>query len=238
MKASRLRPAGVALAAVALSAVLTGCGGSAAGAAAKPGAGGTATASPDAVATATAPSSGATAKKPGTAPGAAATAAATPAGATPAGKTGAGPAGKTGAGPAGKADPGPAASGAPAADCAGKAPNPDDVDPDEFAVYRVEELDGATGKVNLVIQHGAWGCPGKDTDGAPFVVTGEESRWALDQAAYVTATNPVTDSSENRRIGVQELIDWIEAHPDSGLVFRYETGDDGAIHRLDEVFTP
>ncbi|MFJ3335552.1 hypothetical protein [Streptomyces sp. NPDC086766] len=238
MKASRLRPAGVALAAVALSAVLTGCGGSAgaAGAAAKPGAGGTATASPDAAATAattTVPSSGAAAKKPGAVAGAGATA-----GATPAGKTGTTPAGKTGAGPAGKAGPGPAASGAPAADCAGKAPDPDHVDPDEFAVYRVEELDGATGKVNLVIQHGAWGCPGKDTDGAPFVVTGEESRWALDQAAYVTATNPVTDSSENRRIGVQELIDWIEAHPDSGLVFRYETGDDGAIHRLDEVFTP
>ncbi|HET6359917.1 hypothetical protein, partial [Streptomyces sp.] len=143
------------------------------------------------------------------------------------------PAGKPGAKHTGSAAP-----SAPAADCAGEPPSPDHVDPDEIAVYRVEELDGSTGKVNLVIEHGAWGCPGKDTDGAPFVVTGEHSRWALDQAAYVTATNPITDSSENQRIGVQELIDWINAHPDSGLVFRYETGADGAIHRLEQVFTP
>ncbi|WP_327316268.1 hypothetical protein [Streptomyces sp. NBC_01235] len=140
--------------------------------------------------------------------------------------------------PAGSVASAAPVTASPAGGCSDKPPTPDEVDPDEFAVYRVEELDGSTGKVNLVIQHGAWGCPGKDTDGAPFVVTGEDSRWALDQAAYVTATNPVTSTTENQRIGVQELIDWIDAHPDSGLVFRYETGDDGAIHRLEQVFTP
>ncbi|MEU7030477.1 hypothetical protein AB6O49_18835 [Streptomyces sp. SBR177] len=118
------------------------------------------------------------------------------------------------------------------------APNPEAYDPDEFALYRIEELPGSTGKVNLVLQHGAWGCGEPDTDGAPFVVSGEDSRWALDQAAYVTATNPIVESTENQRIGVQELIDWVKAHPDSGLVFRYETGEDGAIHRLDQVFMP
>ena len=198
MNANRLRPVVLALAAVALTAVLTGCreDGSAAGADAAPSVGAKAPSSP-----------------------------------------GAGGSGT----PAGKPDAkhtGSAATSAPAADCASEPPSPDRVDPDEIAVYRVEELDGSTGKVNLVIEHGAWGCPGKDTDGAPFVVTGEHSRWALDQAAYVTATNPITDSSENQRIGVQELIDWIKAHPDSGLVFRYETGEDGAIHRLEQVFTP
>ncbi|MGC0330918.1 hypothetical protein RKD23_003908 [Streptomyces sp. SAI-170] len=141
----------------------------------------------------------------------------------------------------------PDASGAPAgtpagtatpADCVTKAPYPEDYDPDEFALYGYEELDGITDKVNLIIQHGAWGCPEPDTDGAPFVVSGEESRWALDQGAYVTATNPIVESTENQRIGVQELLDWLDAHPDSGLVFKYELGDDGAIHRLDEVFTP
>ncbi|POX50165.1 hypothetical protein C3489_23270, partial [Streptomyces sp. Ru71] len=115
---------------------------------------------------------------------------------------------------------------------------PDHVDPDEIAVYRVEELPASTGKVNLVIQHGAWGCPGKDSDGTSFVVTGEDSRWALDQAAYVTATNPIVAGSTNQRIGVQELVDWIQAHPDSGLVFKYATGDDGAIHSLEQVYTP
>jgi hypothetical protein len=201
MNANRFRPAVVALAAIALAAVLTGCreDGSAAGADA-PSAGTTATPSPS-----------------------------TASGSTPAGK----PDAKPGSTPAGSA-----ATSAPTAECASEPPNPDHVDPDEIAVYRVEELDGSTGKVNLVMQHGAWGCPEKDTDGAPFVVTGEESRWALDQAAYVTATTPIVHSTENQRIGVQELIDWINAHPDSGLVFRYETGDDGAIHRLEQVFTP
>ncbi|MFJ9816053.1 hypothetical protein ACIRU3_12395 [Streptomyces sp. NPDC101151] len=219
MHAHRLRPVVVALAAVALAAVLTGCQGddSAAGSAGSSGAGATAGSAPG-----TADGKG-TGKGEGTGT-AGAGATATP---TPAAKV-TGPAKPTA----------PAKPAAPAADCVDEAPDPDHVDPDEIAVYRVEELDGSTGKVNLVIQHGAWGCAGKDGDGAPFVVTGEDSRWALDQAAYVTATNPVTGSSENQRIGVQELIDWIKAHPDSGLVFKYETGDDGSIDRLEQVYTP
>ncbi|MEU8616301.1 hypothetical protein [Streptomyces sp. NPDC048623] len=125
-----------------------------------------------------------------------------------------------------------------ASGCVTSAPTPEQYDPDEFALYRTEELPASTGKVNLILQHGAWGCGTPDSDGAPFVVSGEDSRWALDQAAYVTATNPIVTSTENQRIGVQELIDWVNAHPDSGLVFRYEVGDDGAIHRLDQVFMP
>ncbi|MEU1404174.1 hypothetical protein ABZ471_17690 [Streptomyces sp. NPDC005728] len=217
MQANRLRPVVVSLAAVALAAVLTGCQGddSAAGAEGAPSAGATAASAPGTAGG----KDGGKGKSKGTDGGkgtGAATAAATP---------------------ASKAT-GPAETTAPAADCVSEAPDPDHVDPDEFALYRVEELDGSTGKVNLVIQHGAWGCPGKDSDGKPFVVTGEDSRWALDQAAYVTATNPVTDSSTNQRIGVQELIDWTKAHPDSGLVFKYETGADGSIDRLEQVYTP
>ncbi|WP_328405198.1 hypothetical protein OHS70_37755 [Streptomyces sp. NBC_00390] len=210
MHADRFRPAVIALAAVALAAVLTGCqeDGSAAGA---------------------------------ETPSVGTTAVATPGGSTPAGKPGTKPtgtpAGKPGTKPTGT-PAGSAAPSEPATKCASEPPAPDDYDPDEIALYRIEELDGSTGKVNLVLQHGAWGCPEKDTDGAPFVVSGEESRWALDQAAYVTATTPIVHSTENQRIGVQELIDWIDAHPDSGLVFKYETGDDGAIHRLEQVFTP
>ncbi|MFF4588545.1 hypothetical protein [Streptomyces sp. NPDC001388] len=217
MKANRLRPVVVALAAVTLTAVLTGCekGGSATGSAS----GSTATSAAGAGA-----GTGASAKP------AASTAAATPAGATPSAVPSAASK-KPSAAP-------PATSAATAAGCSDEPPTPDEVDPDELALFRIEEIDGVTDKVNLVIQHGVWGCPGKDTDGAPFVVTGEDSRWAMDQAAYVTAVTPITDSTENRRIGVQELIDWVDAHPDSGLVFRYETGDDGAIHRLEQVFTP
>ncbi|MEU6671265.1 hypothetical protein [Streptomyces sp. NPDC046727] len=216
MNTHRLRPAVIALAATALAAVLTGCqkDGSAAGAGSTPSAAATAS---------SAATSGG--KSGGTKATSAATATAT---ASPAG------AGAGAATPASK----PASTAPAAADCVDKAPDPDHVDPDEIAVYRVEELPASTGKVNLVIQHGAWGCPDKDTDGKPFVVTGEESRWALDQAAYVTATNPITAGSTNQHIGVQELIDWIDAHPDAGLVFKYETGDDGAIHSLQQVYTP
>ncbi|MFF7970418.1 hypothetical protein [Streptomyces sp. NPDC007905] len=220
MNAHRLRPVVVALVSVALTAVLTGCQGSdsAAGAGAARSADATAGSAPG--------TAGGKDKSGGKGGGSGKGGASASGGATAT------------ASPASKAT-GPAGTTAtPAAGCVSEAPDPDHVDPDEFAVYRVEELDGSTGKVNLVIRHGAWGCPGKDSDGAPFVVTGEDSRWALDQAAYVTATNPVTDSSESRRIGVEELIDWIEAHPDSGLVFRYETGDDGSIDRLEQVYTP
>lgn len=216
MKVNRLRPVvGAFMAVAALTAVLTGCekGGDAASA------GGAAKSS--------SPAAGATAEPAGS------VATGASAGASAGGSAG-GSKGK----PSAVATATPPAAAGSASACADKPPTPDDYDPDEFALFRVEELPADTGKVNLVIQHGAWGCPDKDTDGAPFVVSGEDSRWALDQAAYVTAVTPITDSTENRRIGVQELIDWVDAHPDSGLVFRYETGDDGAIHRLEQVFTP
>ncbi|MFI1763568.1 hypothetical protein ACH41H_16185 [Streptomyces sp. NPDC020800] len=234
MHAHRLRPAVIALAAAALAAALTGCqgDGSAAGADGSPSA--IATTASKAPGTSDGGKGGDTGSTAGTGGtggtgGSGATAPASPGAAGGAGTPAAKPASK----PAGSTK-----TTAPATDCATKAPDPDHVDPDEIAVYRVEELPASTGKVNLVIQHGAWGCPGKDADGKPFVVTGEDARWALDQAAYVTATNPVVASSKNQRIGVQELIDWINAHPDSGLVFKYATGDDGAIHSLEQVYTP
>ena len=224
MNITRFRSAGVAFAAVALAASLTACQKDD-GAAARPGTGATAPApAQDPGTEASAGASGGASAKPAAKP------AATPSKETV--KPAAKPATKPTAKPAAK--PG----GVPGADCVTAAPTPDEYDPDEFALYRIEELPGSTGKVNLVLQHGAWGCGGKDTDGGPFVVSGEDSRWALDQAAYVTATDPIVASTENTRIGVQELIDWVNAHPDSGLVFTYTTGDDGAIHRLEQVFTP
>ncbi|MFJ7960076.1 hypothetical protein ACIQ62_27685 [Streptomyces sp. NPDC096319] len=214
MNADRLRPAVLVLAALALSAVLTGCQDGDAAAGAAPSTPAAPTEAPAGTPSAVTPTAAPAVKEP------AVKKPAPPAGTTSVPVT-----------PAPKPKPKPA-------DCVSTPPSPDDVDPDEFALYRIEELDGSTGKVNLVVQHGAWGCASADSDGAPFVGTGEESRWALDQAAYVTATNPIVSSSANQRIGVQELIDWVHAHPDAGLVFRYETGDDGAIHRLEQVFAP
>ncbi|MFB7863738.1 hypothetical protein [Streptomyces sp. NPDC056069] len=216
MRVRRGRPVVVAAAAVVLAVVVTGCqkGGATDGAAAGPSAVETATAAPAGDATGSAePSQEPTPVKPVVKPRPKAP--------------------SQYAKPPKKPAPGKTATG-----CVTEPPAPEAYDPDEFALYRIEELPADTGKVNLVVQHGAWGCGEPDTDGAPFVVSGEESRWALDQAAYVTATDPVVASTENQRIGVQELIDWVHAHPDSGLVFRYQVGDDGAIHRLDQVFTP
>ncbi|MEU7424131.1 hypothetical protein [Streptomyces sp. NPDC040750] len=229
MNADRLRPAVIACAAVALAAALTACQGN------------DSTTGADATPSASA--------KPGSTPGTSgggkggSTATAGPgkaipgAGSSGAGSSGVGGTGTPGAKPASKTT-GPAGTTAPVTGCATKAPDPDHADPDEIVVNRAEELPAGTGKVNLVIQHGAWGCPDKETDGRPFLTDGEDSRWALDQAAYVTATNPITSSSKNQRIGVQELIDWLDAHPDAGLVFKYETGDDGAIHSLQQVYAP
>ncbi|WP_254076307.1 hypothetical protein [Streptomyces sp. P3] len=109
------------------------------------------------------------------------------------------------------------------------------ISPDEIAVYRYTPEGGS---LSLIVRHGNWGCGTPDSDGAPFETVGKETYIPMDQAADITVTNPIVESTENQPIGVQEFLDWLEAHPDSGLVFTYHLGDDGAIDRLDEVFTP
>ncbi|MEU6069659.1 MULTISPECIES: hypothetical protein [Streptomyces] len=168
-----------------------------------------------------------------------ATAASAKPAAKPAAKSSAGTGGgstATGATPAASAS---SATGTPAA--AGSGGKDDGCDhkmpisPDEIAVYRYTPEGGS---LSLIVKHGNWGCPTADSDGAPFVTVGKETYLPMDQAAYVTATNPIVESSENQRIGVQELLDWLEAHPNSGLVFKYHLGGNGAIDSLEEVFTP
>ncbi|KRD19961.1 MULTISPECIES: hypothetical protein [unclassified Streptomyces] len=116
-------------------------------------------------------------------------------------------------------------------DCDHKMP----ISPDEVAVYRYTPEGGS---LSLIVRHGNWGCGTPDSDGAPFETVGKETYIPMDQAADITVTNPIVESTENQPIGVQEFLDWLEAHPDSGLVFTYHLGADGAIDRLDEVFTP
>ncbi|MFD9318914.1 hypothetical protein ACFWDQ_14650 [Streptomyces sp. NPDC060053] len=121
--------------------------------------------------------------------------------------------------------------GADGDDCDHKMP----ISPDEVAVYRYTPEGGS---LSLIVKHGNWGCGSPDSDGAPFETVGKETYIPMDQAAYVTVTNPIVESTENQPLGVQEFLDWLEAHPNSGLVFTYHLGGDGAIDRLDEVFTP
>lgn len=135
---------------------------------------------------------------------------------------------------AAKADGGGDGSGGSdggADDCDHKMP----ISPDEIAVYRYTPEGGS---LSLIVKHGNWGCGTPDSDGAPFETVGKETFIPMDQAADITVTTPIVESTENQPIGVQEFLDWLEAHPNSGLVFTYHLGSDGAIDRLDEVFTP
>ncbi|MEU0335409.1 hypothetical protein [Streptomyces sp. NPDC006193] len=125
----------------------------------------------------------------------------------------------------------PAASKPAGGGCDHKMP----ISPDEVAVYRYTPEGGS---LSLIVRHGNWGCAPADSDGAPFETVGKETFIPMDQAAYITVTTPIVESTENQHIGVQEFLDWLEAHPNSGLVFTYHLGADGAIDRLDEVFTP
>ncbi|MGW1675326.1 hypothetical protein [Streptomyces sp. NPDC002324] len=122
-------------------------------------------------------------------------------------------------------------TGGAADDCDHKMP----ISPDEIAVYRYTPEGGF---LSLIVKHGNWGCGTPDSDGAPFETVGKETFIPMDQAADITVTNPIVESTENQPIGVQEFLDWLEAHPNSGLVFTYHLGGDGSIDRLDEVFTP
>jgi hypothetical protein len=199
---------------------LAGCTGSGSGS----GASGAATPAP--AATGTAPGKGA-------ATGGAATTGAT---GGPGGATAAKPAAKTSAattpaGPAGTAASGTGSGSGSGTGCDHKMP----ISPDEFAVYRYTPEGGS---LHLIVRLGNWGCAPADSDGAPFVTVGKEIPMPLDQAAYITVTDPIVESTENQPIGVQEFLDWLEANPDSGLVFTYHVGGDGAIDRLEEVFTP
>ncbi|MDQ0585597.1 hypothetical protein [Streptomyces rishiriensis] len=140
--------------------------------------------------------------------------------------------------PVASKSPAPAATGSVSAggegdgdDCDHKMP----ISPDEVAVYRYTPEGGS---LSLIVKYGNWGCGSPDSDGAPFETVGKETYLPMDQAADVTVTNPIVESTENQPIGVQEFLDWLEAHPNSGLVFTYHLGADGAIDRLDEVFTP
>lgn len=223
---SRRRPGtvrAIVLAACASAALgLTGCSGGGTGDAAaggKPGAAAAsssgATTSADAEPTAAAPSPTASASTGGgTSPKA------VPVASKPASAASAAPAAKTSAG-----------TGSGGDDCDHRMP----ISPDEIAVYRYTPEGGS---LSLIVKYGNWGCGTPDSDGAPFETVGKETYIPMDQAAHVTVTNPIVESTENQPIGVQEFLDWLEAHPNSGLVFTYHLGDDGAIDSLDEVFTP
>ena len=213
-----LRTTVMSVSAAVLAVVLTACNGD-----------GTPTADPAEGKTATAQSGGS-----GGGTGSS-TATAKPAGKSTTG-TGSGRSSSSAASPPASLTPAPAKPAAPGGasgddGCDHKMP----ISPDEVAVYRYTPEGGS---LSLIVKYGNWGCASADSDGEPFETVGKETYMPMDQAAYVTVTNPIVESTENQHIGVQEFLDWLEANPNSGLVFKYHLGADGAIDRLDEEFTP
>ncbi|MEU9799878.1 hypothetical protein [Streptomyces sp. NPDC051000] len=109
------------------------------------------------------------------------------------------------------------------------------ISPDEIAVNRYTPEGGFH---SLIVKHGNWGCGAPDSDGAPFETVGKETFIPIRDDAKITAVTPIVESTENKPITLDALIEWLVAHPNQGLVFRYHLGGAGAIDTLDQVFTP
>ncbi|MFJ7266034.1 hypothetical protein ACIQV3_05085 [Streptomyces sp. NPDC099050] len=119
---------------------------------------------------------------------------------------------------------------APGSTCDHKMP----ISPDEVAVYRYTPEGGVH---SLIIKHGNWGCAAPGADAAPFETTGKETFLNIAEDAKITAVTPVVASTVSQSITLQQLIDWLIAHPNQGRVFRYHLDGAGVIDSLDQQYT-
>ncbi|MFD5145455.1 hypothetical protein [Streptomyces sp. NPDC058401] len=119
---------------------------------------------------------------------------------------------------------------APGSTCDHKMP----ISPDEVAVYRYTPEGGVH---SLIIKHGNWGCAAPGADAAPFETTGKETFLNIADDAKITAVTPVVASTVSQSITLQQLIDWLIAHPNQGRVFRYHLDGAGVIDSLDQQYT-
>lgn len=108
------------------------------------------------------------------------------------------------------------------------------ISPDEIAVYRYTPEGGAH---SLILKHGNWGCAAPGADAAPFEAVGKETFLNIAEDAKITAVTPVVASTVSQPITLQQLIDWLIAHPDQGRVFRYHLDAEGVIDALDQQYT-
>ncbi|WP_251072390.1 hypothetical protein [Streptomyces sp. ISL-43] len=127
--------------------------------------------------------------------------------------------------PAGKAK-----TPAPGSTCDHKMP----ISPDEIAVNRYTPEGGVH---SLIVKHGNWGCAAPGADAAPFETVGKETFLNIAEDAKITAVTPVIASTVSQPITLQQLIDWLIAHPDQGRVFRYHLDGTGVIDSLDQQYT-
>lgn len=108
------------------------------------------------------------------------------------------------------------------------------ISPDEIAVNRYTPEGGVH---SLIIKHGNWGCAAPGSDTAPFVTTGKETFLNIAEDAKITAVTPIVASTVSQPITLQQLIDWLSAHPNQGRVFRYHLDSTGVIDSLDQQYT-
>lgn len=125
---------------------------------------------------------------------------------------------------------GKAKTPAPGSDCDHKMP----ISPDEVAVYRYTPEGGVH---SLIVKHGNWGCAAPGMDAAPFDTVGKETFLNIAEDAKITAVTPVIASPVSQPITLQQLIDWLIAHPDQGRVFRYHLNGAGVIDWMDQQYT-
>ncbi|MGW1777372.1 hypothetical protein [Streptomyces sp. NPDC002104] len=119
---------------------------------------------------------------------------------------------------------------APGSTCDHKMP----ISPDEVAVYRYTPEGGVH---SLIVKHGNWGCAAPGADAAPFETTGKETFLNIAEDAKITAVTPIVASTVSQPITLQQLIDWLIAHPNQGRVFRYHLDAAGVIDSLDQQYT-
>lgn len=120
---------------------------------------------------------------------------------------------------------------APEPACGDKMP----ISPDEIAVYRYTPEGGFH---SLIVKHGNWTCPTPGLSTATFKTVGTETFIPIAEDAKITAITPIVASTVSKPITLHELTEWLIAHPDKGLVFRYHLGAKGVIDTLDQEFTP
>ncbi|WP_327307317.1 hypothetical protein OG730_30930 [Streptomyces sp. NBC_01298] len=119
---------------------------------------------------------------------------------------------------------------APGSTCDHKMP----ISPDEVAVYRYTPEGGVH---SLIIKHGNWGCAAPGMDAAPFETVGKETFLNIAEDAKITAVTPIVASPLSQPITLQQLIDWLIAHPNQGRVFRYHLDSAGVIDWMDQQYT-
>ncbi|MFF1412167.1 hypothetical protein ACFVX6_20755 [Streptomyces sp. NPDC058289] len=119
---------------------------------------------------------------------------------------------------------------APGSACDHKMP----ISPDEVAVYRYTPEGGVH---SMIVKHGNWGCAAPGMDAAPFDTVGKETFLNIAEDAKITAVTPVIASPLSQPITLQQLIDWLIAHPNQGRVFRYHLDGAGVIDWMDQQYT-